>query len=423
MLSTSAFNALLKTLEEPPAHVVFIFATTDPHKIPDTILSRCQSYEFKLIPLQLLLETLKSICDREQIVIDQELLMLIARKAEGSLRDGLSFLDQAISFGVEQLTRRELVELLGVVDREFLLELVQALLEGDTEKVLERFEATAEFRFEPRQFYQDLIELLRDLVVVKLSKNPARLVVAPDSELKRLIALAAAHSPDTLQRQFDLLSAAENDVLRSGHPRLMLEMTLLKLAHTRPVLELDGLIDRLDRLIDGRAIAAPARRTPPSPAPSPARPAEPEPAAAAEPCAEPEPAAAGDRPPQWAKLIETAKAKKLSAGTLLANGVPEQLGPDLVRIRLNPAHLNLLGRAEDNEAVLDAVAAVFGEEARLELLPLENGGTHPAASAKKKETDKLRALKRMALEAPAVKEALEVFDGDVVDVQIEPQRR
>ncbi|MDP8256211.1 MAG: DNA polymerase III subunit gamma/tau [Candidatus Alcyoniella australis] len=433
MLSTNAFNALLKTLEEPPPHVVFIFATTDPHKIPDTILSRCQTYEFKLIPLTLLLDTLKSICASEGIQMAEELLMLIARKAEGSMRDGLSFLDQTISFGADKITREELIELLGVIDRAFLIGLVETILDSDVPGVLERFEATAEFRFEPRQFYQDLVELLRDLIVVKVSKNPGRLVVAPDSELKQLGEICRSQSFETLQRQFDGLIQAENEVLRASHPRLVLEMLLVKMAHDQPIVPLDGLIAKLDELIANGAIAPGGGQAGPKPTPQRAAgSASPRPRSAK---AAPQAVSRDEAPaqtqaanesadPQWLKLVEATKGKRLSAGALLDNGVPQQLSADLVRIGMNPTHLSLLGRAEDNEALLDAVAEVFGADARLELIALDNGSSQQQArSSKKKESDKLRTIKRQALESPVVKDALELFNGEVVDIRIQRQRK
>jgi len=418
MLSTSAFNALLKTLEEPPAHVVFIFATTDPHKIPETILSRCQSYDFKLIPLPLLLQALKDICAKEKIDLADDLLMLIARKADGSLRDAFSYLDQTISFGADKITRRELIELLGVIDREFLIGLVKSILDGDVQDVLQRFEQTAEFSFEPRQFYQDLTELLRDIVVVKASKNPHKLVVAPDAEIAGLVDLAKEHSFDSLQRQFDLLIAAESDILRAGHPRLILEMTLVKMAYTKPVLPLDDLIKKLDQLLSG-STSGKTKSNPPPVQSTPGRSSPKQSGDLGKGKRETRTAEGASPSDKWQQLIKLTKQKKLGAGTLLSNGEPELLSPEKVRIKLAPAFITLLGRDEDKQAIREAIAQMFGPDAELEYLPVEmENNNHNSGVAISERSDRLRALKKEALEAPAVKKALDMFDGELIDIKI-----
>ncbi|MCB1154479.1 DNA polymerase III subunit gamma/tau, partial [bacterium] len=248
MLSTNAFNALLKTLEEPPEHVVFIFATTEVHKIPDTILSRCQQYDFKMIPLREIHDALKAVVKKEKIKLSDDQLVLIARKAEGSMRDAMSYLDQALSFAGEKLTTEELVEVLGIMDRRVLLDLSGAILTGETDKTLDILEGMAAVAWDVKQFYGDLMEHFRNLVIAKLSKRPEKLVNATSDELEALQTQVENVSYETLENLFSIIVQSEEEIVRSAYPRLILEMTLIRLATARPVKALDELAGEIGRL-------------------------------------------------------------------------------------------------------------------------------------------------------------------------------
>ncbi len=245
MLSNNAFNALLKTLEEPPSHVIFIFATTEVHKIPDTVLSRCQQYDFKMIPQKLIYQHLSDIVSKESVNISDSALRLVTRKADGSMRDAMSYLDQALSYGGDKITTEDLLDILGIVDRQVLMDLSKGIISkgpGVTLSVLEKLQATT---WDVKQFYGDLLEQFRNLLVAKISKNPDVMIDVAKEELKELVAQSKTVSAETLQRLFNILVEDEDLVIRSGNPRLVLEMTLLKMAYAAPVQPLDELVNEL----------------------------------------------------------------------------------------------------------------------------------------------------------------------------------
>ncbi|HXI55713.1 MAG TPA: DNA polymerase III subunit gamma/tau, partial [Polyangia bacterium] len=204
MLSTSAFNALLKTLEEPPPHVVFIFATTEVHKIPTTILSRCQRYDFKLIPTARLTEHLQSILATESIAADPEAVRLIARQAAGSVRDGLSLLDQVIAYvGDGALGREVVAEVLGIADRRLLVELTTAILSRDAGATLRGLARAADRGVDLGQMARALLGFLRDLEVVGRIREAGDLVDATVDELEEMKALAGRAPAGLLGVLFD----------------------------------------------------------------------------------------------------------------------------------------------------------------------------------------------------------------------------
>ncbi|MBZ0274381.1 DNA polymerase III subunit gamma/tau, partial [bacterium] len=240
MLSIAAFNALLKTLEEPPDHVVFIFATTEVHKVPDTILSRVQQYDFKSIPLALIFDALADIAKKESLSLSEDALRLVSRKAEGSMRDALSLLDQIIALGGD-LSASELAEVLGLVDRQLLLRLSAAVLSEDTEAALAVLRDMGPVAWDVRAFYGDLMEHFRNLVIAKLAKDPAPLINATAEELAQISGQAAGAGIETLENLFGILIEAEEEVMRSSQQRLVLEMTILRLLAAGRVQSLDSL--------------------------------------------------------------------------------------------------------------------------------------------------------------------------------------
>jgi len=248
MLSNSAFNALLKTLEEPPRHVVFVFATTEPHKIPSTILSRCQRYDFKGIPTRDILAQLKIIVSDEKVKISDKSLSLIARKAEGSMRDAQSIFDQAISFAGKDITDDEIVEILGVIDRKLLYETSLSIVERKPEKCLDIIEDVYNYGYDIKEFYKDLLEHFRNLIVAKITKNPSRLIELPEDEIHELVSQGDSLHIDDLQRLFRILSASEEEIIRSINPKLVMEMTLVRMAYARPLRSIDDILARVSHL-------------------------------------------------------------------------------------------------------------------------------------------------------------------------------
>jgi DNA polymerase-3 subunit gamma/tau len=255
MLSTGAFNALLKTLEEPPPRVKFIFATTEYHKLPDTILSRCQQYDFRLIPAREIQQHLRHIADAEGIRVSDEALARVARAAEGSARDGLSLFDQVLSFSAGEVKDEDVSALLGLIDRELLLGASQAALQGDTLGVLELVERLSDYGADYRNFARELLLHFREILLIKVAPAESALLapIVPE-ERERLRPLAAAFSEEDLLRIFDVLTRVEGELRQATDPRVTLELALLKLTQMRRLVPFAELVARVERLAPGNSL-------------------------------------------------------------------------------------------------------------------------------------------------------------------------
>jgi DNA polymerase-3 subunit gamma/tau len=248
MLSQSAWNAFLKTLEEPPPHVKFIFATTEAHKIPITILSRVQRFDFKLIPARLIIERLRFVLAEEGIPTDEAALSIVAREAAGSMRDAMSLLDQVIAWSDSRLEGEGVARVLGVASREVLREIVAALVAGEAERCLGVLQNLVGQGYDMAHVARDLLALLRDLVVARACRSPLELLDLPDQEQKEVIKLASSSELDDLLRLHQGFSQGYDDVVRSGQPRAALEMLLVRLARRPPLWPIDDLLARLGAL-------------------------------------------------------------------------------------------------------------------------------------------------------------------------------
>lgn len=231
MLSVGAFNALLKTLEEPPSHVKFIFATTEPHKIPDTIISRCQRYDFKRIQPNDIVDALARICEAEGVSAERNALEHVAREAQGGMRDSLSLLDQLISFCGDEVTETKTREILGLTSRELMLGLLTALFRQDADTVLSLLNDHAEGGADLKRLGAELLVLLRDLMVIKVHASPQKILQLPPSELQMMIEAAEPLQVGAIHQTFQTLSKRADELQRSAHPRLILEMALLQMCH------------------------------------------------------------------------------------------------------------------------------------------------------------------------------------------------
>ena len=250
MLSKAAFNALLKTLEEPPPHVVFLFATTEPNKILDTILSRVQRFDFKRIPVPAVVERLTRITKEEGASISVVGLRLIARAGEGSMRDAESLLDKVISFSTpgEPVTDAQVAETLGLIDQSLLYEMLGGLIEGSPARCLDAIDEVYGYGHELSQFTSDLLELVRHATFVRLSEGARRHVDLPAEELTRLDEATADVAPEALSRLFTALLEVHDQVSRATRPRMVLEMAVARLATVRPVQPVTALVARLEGL-------------------------------------------------------------------------------------------------------------------------------------------------------------------------------
>ncbi len=248
MLTREAFNALLKTLEEPPPHVYFILATTESHKIPLTILSRCQKYDFRRLPVREILKHLQTLCQKEGVEIEPEALKIIAKEAEGSVRDALSLLDQAISSGIH--TVEDLVSLFGLADRALVEELGRRILAQDLGGSFEIIQQAFEQGVDLVYLAQNLVEFFRHLLAVKSS---GKLEDLPESELMSLRALSLEADTESLLLIFQILLKGYENVRRSTVPKLSLELAVAKACEIRKVVSLEEVFQRLAELKEALA--------------------------------------------------------------------------------------------------------------------------------------------------------------------------
>lgn len=252
MLSSSSFNALLKSIEEPPPHVVFMMATTELHKIPDTVLSRSQVYEFRTISAKTVAERLRFVATEEGMQVPDEALMLLARAGEGSMRDSLSALDQVRAFAGDEMTVDDVVTVLGLVGRDLVLDMLEATVDEDAAAAFALVERAIERGYDLRLLCRELARATRDLLI--LSVDPARADdadVAAEAERGRLQALAGRSAREDLLRAFDLLTRAEQEIRLSDQPRYNLEMALVRLMHLRKLVPIADLIAQAESMARG----------------------------------------------------------------------------------------------------------------------------------------------------------------------------
>ncbi|NWF54630.1 MAG: DNA polymerase III subunit gamma/tau [Syntrophaceae bacterium] len=440
MLTEPAFNALLKTLEEPPPHVIFIFATTEPHKIPLTILSRCQRYDFKRIPLPSLLEQLKKIASQENLEISEASLHLIARQAQGSMRDAQSLLDQVFSFSGPKVSDQEVLEALGIIDRKVLHETIQALGEGDRLRLLEIVEEVFNFGYDLKEFCGELAQLMRDLLVLKLfpdgSQEAARLIDLPEEEVKDLARQVGKFSQEELHALFRALLSAHDEAARSTFPRLILEMTLTRMSRRKPVLSVEEVLEKLrameDRLLAGGGSVSMGPRLPPG---SPSVRQSETLSETMEEEAEEVPEAVspqrdageegageltGEGKEQWEDLVTFAKKKKPPFASLLEHGEPLVL--DEARLEIvypeNSFYLERMQEADNLSFLQDLSREFFKRPMRVRISGKKGGffvRKGPENQGERKNSRRER--EEEALNHPLVREAINVFGGRVVEIK------
>ncbi|MBL0225237.1 MAG: DNA polymerase III subunit gamma/tau [Geobacteraceae bacterium] len=433
MLSTNAFNALLKTLEEPPEHVKFIFATTEPHKLPITILSRCQRFDFKRVPVAKIITRLREIAGKENVIISDSSLALIARKGDGSMRDSLTAFDQVLAFCDSSVSDEDVATLIGAVDPRLLADISAAVFGGDTQAVLAGIKRVDMVGYNMRQFCQDLIEHFRNLLVIRSVKNPEEILDLADAELEELRHQAAAFTAQDIQRRLTLLIKADSEMAFASFQRLILEMALLKAALLVPVLPISELLEKI-KLLEAGAVHTPAlpwnagrpavpgtgdrdQREPQRPAPQPAR--TPQPAAAA---STSKPVQHGTHS-DWERFVAFVVEKRPAIGSVLEHGSPLKLEPGLMEIGF-PAGSYYLTSAQDADSISEirALAHEFsGTEAAVKIRSITpETGSSPASLAEKKKSDRLQRIESLKQEVaahPVINEALRLFGGTITDIR------
>ncbi|MFM1769402.1 MAG: polymerase subunit gamma/tau [Verrucomicrobiota bacterium] len=478
MLTVAAFNALLKTLEEPPAHVKFLFATTDPEKMLATILSRCQRFDLRRIPVSLISQHLAYIAKEEKVDIDAEALHAVARGADGGLRDAESALDQLISFCGNKITETDVLSMFGLTARSQILDLARAVLEGNAEAVLRELNELARHGKDLGRLLSDLLSHCRNLVLFQVSGGAVDLLEVSEAELASLKEQSALAGADALTRVMEVLTDAEGRLRDAASRKIYLEVTLLRAIQARNAVSLDAVLRQLQALraegggagsVPGVTPAAnPAAAVRSQPAPSPAAPAaaprtvaaapapapvpvpaKPAPAAvvpqavAAAPAPAPAPAGEADLAALWPQLLEAVGRSSPFARSYLVEAHPVSLKGQVFTIGFDPEfseHLGLVNNTKTLAIIQSALAALGHRSLQIQLVeaPTPEGwvsrqpapaaasaagpapGVAAAAAAPARE-EKPKAPGPIRMEDfkndPLIQKALEVFKGHIVDVR------
>ncbi|PYR41196.1 MAG: DNA polymerase III subunit gamma/tau [Acidobacteria bacterium] len=474
-LSGPSFNALLKSIEEPPPHVVFMMATTELDKIPETVLSRSQVYEFRTISTQRIADQLRRIVDVEGITVGEDSLRLIARDAEGSMRDGQSKLDQVIAFAGRTITPEDVATVLGLVGRDLLIDTIEAVADENAPASFALAARAVEMGYDLRAVCRELSRVVRDLLV--LSVDPSRITdpeIAGEGERDRLEGLAGRFSREDLLRAFDLLTRAEAEVRTAAQPRYHLEMALLRWMHLRKLVPIEELI------ASAGAGSLPGRTLPARPAPTAARTAPPAaalpplragsgssrtlleqpaaqpaatPSSTASPTASPtlfstasptlpstaSPTLPSTAPPapvvsdfsrtvapagslKDALLAAIRSSKDVFYNMVIAQAQKVEMAGDRVTFSFSPSQRTLCETFEQNRPWLETIArqtagrkiVVAAVQTDAAAAPAE-GGQPPEAD--RKSADRKSALRQQALADAGVQAVLEIFPAEIRDVE------
>jgi DNA polymerase III subunit gamma/tau len=425
-VTKDAFNALLKTLEEPPPSVKFILATTEPHRLPDTILSRCQRYDFRRIQLREIVHRLDEISKKEGLKITEGALVLLAREADGSMRDAQSLLEQVLACGQPgadtkdkvSVDERLLQEVLGLAERQVLSNLSNAVLQGNARRCIELI---AEVVLEGRdlcRLSRDLVEHFRNLLVVRLTEpkgkeiegfGKGQLLDLPDQEIEGLRTQVAELSVETLLDYFDFMATGDDEVNRSATPRFALETVLVRLATLPKTLPIGLVLERLEKLekrLPGGGSAASTSR--PDGVPQTPQAVASTPPTAALP-------SAADKDTSWQGFISFVGGEKKFLASHLEAGAALELPPGQLKIGVAERHHLGYLQDPDNFSVLQSLAKrFFGDDVAVQITAAD-----PESLGRKNEPIGTGAMNLKEGDSPMVKEALRIFGGSIKAVRRE----
>ncbi len=424
MLSTPAFNALLKTLEEPPPKSLFVFATTNPEKIPYTVISRCQRYDLRRVATVDMLERLHRITEAEGVKISEHTLRAIAREGDGSLRDALTLLDQVIASGETEVDDERVASVLDLIDRHVPLAVLEACVAGEPAGALEACARAAEAGIDPKRLGTELLQLLRDMAVLRIAPAGTELVEGSEEEIAELRTLAERTDPARLRRMFRALVREQEDLAWAPAPFAVLEMAAIRLASMPAGDDVSRLLERIESLekrlasdpgpAPGGGGAGGKRKAPLEPAAGrarsePSRPPEPAQASAPEaPSASAPPEVVFDRLRAMARETNPGLFAVLEAGRLV------ERSDDRLRVAL-PEGFGARRLKERIDALEARCARFFGRPVRVEIETWSEQSAEPPRPAA--DPKLLRRQRQSALQHPAVNDALRILGGEIVEIR------
>ncbi len=420
MLTGPAFNALLKTLEEPPGHVIFILATTAPHKIPITILSRCQRFDFRRISLSEISAHLKKIVEAEKVPLSDKVLSVIAREADGSMRDAQSLLEQVLTFVSGGGSDEEILELIGIVDQTLVQEAADAIMDRDIVRSVDIVTRAYGLGYNVERFCQELATYFRNLLLMKISKREAeKLIELPQSSLEELEERLDKASPETLHYYCYYLMKGINDLRFSSLPKLSLEMLLIQLCKVPDLRSVPDIIAKV-KDIEARLLGY-SGKLPPSEVKVPEKDIVSTTPVVSEQLQQP--LAEADRPKEtktldrehpktWEGFLGFLRLrKKRFLADRLALGKVLAFTDEEIRLELNSG-FNLIDEST-KRAINDLASEFFGRNIRVTLVSRHK----PEESKHQASRRKLNKLFREAKDSPAVNVILDILGGDIVNVR------
>jgi|Deesub1362B_J571_1020462.scaffolds.fasta_scaffold09355_2 DNA polymerase-3 subunit gamma/tau len=440
MLTTEAFNALLKTLEEPPEHVKFIFATTEPHRVPATILSRCQRFDFKRIPVERIIQQLRMICEHEKITIDDDSLMIIAKKADGSLRDAESLLDQLVSFIGDHIQVNQVLEAFSVVSQELYFEFTDLLKSGSVKDGLNFVDRLINSGYDINEFLLGLVEHFRNLLFARTDPD-GRLIETTETFKKRYLAEAPSFADEDLLRYIQIVAETEAAVRRSPNPRIKLEMCVLKLLKLDRSVTLDEIVNALSRYSAGDMIrpasvrepslfSVPTRSTPSTPPAAEKPPASENPAQKKSLNLEAEAADSSSNQPdlqeplalsieiireRWEEILRHIQGRRLYVSIFLREGEPLQFENNTLEIGFaeeNGFHIDALRRNQD--IILQAFRELFGQTIRVRFVKAKLSNRPKVEIIN--DSSQVETAKGPKKIDPKIKKILDIFDGELLTI-------
>ena len=425
MLSGAAFNALLKTLEEPPPHVLFIFATTEPHKIPLTILSRCQRFDFKRIPLALLVDRLREITAAEGVQVDDAALMLICREAQGGMRDAQSLLDQVIAYSGMEIKRDDVLTVLGIADRAMLFNLSAAILQKDAKGSLALIDTLYNQGYDLEQFCNDFLTHFRNLLVAKMEGAESPVLNVPEHEARDLADQARGVSFPDLHRLFQILLKGGDLMGRAPFPKIVFEMTVVEMTRWDALLPVEDILARVEQLEaalsprgvqTGGSASGTGQRDrkddkPVTPISTPK---------ASEPQVVHGSAPGEETLSQWNDFLSFVRGENPILASFLIQGSLVRRDDTSLEIAFAKGSF-ALERMSDGQTLqsVEEIARRHFKQALQVKITATNAvkpGKSPQAAAT--VTDRSRHLKKEAVDNPVVQEAVEIFQGRIVEVKV-----
>lgn len=420
MLTQEAFNALLKTLEEPPSHVKFIFATTRPYKVLPTIVSRCQRFDFRKIPPQDIVGKLKEIREKEKLDVEDEALFLIARSSDGSLRDSEVILDQLLSFAKGAITSADVVKVLGLLEEDALFEIAEAILKNEKNKLLQLVDALIAGGKDPIFVTTNIVRHFRNLLVVGVSKEKgAPFVALSEESYRRLSVQAGLISTDEALYIIYTLSAAMDLIKKTSLGQIPLEIALIKLTERRKVDSIREILERLSLLEKASPVSEPEE----APAEEVKEPTKTSIVSPNEIMVERDILLFQKIKTSWNKILNLIKAKKMSIATFLAQGTLIRINDDMLMFGFDESNILHKEALEENTSkgiVQEAIENVTGERIRFCVETLDRNAaqeTPPMPADIEENTSGEGASNEPNRIDPIVESALDIFDGKVTDIR------